>query len=236
MGSNKLRLFCFPYAGGGRALFNTWENHLSPNIELVKVDLPGRDSLFKAKPVSRMPEMIDFLLETLEPQMDIPFAFYGHSMGALLSYELTRQLERQGKRMPKVLLLSSFCAVHYLESKELYKKNDEDFIKALKDIGGIPKEITDQEIITAMLPILRADFELCETYLSYYKEEEPLQVPIQAFGGWQDTLTPKPSIEGWEKYTESFQCTMFPGGHFFLKDSAPTFLWSLNTILGGYIQ
>lgn len=214
----RLRLFCFPFAGGGASFYRTWASELPPTIELSAVQLPGREARIREAAFTGLPALIAELAGRLQPSMDRPFAFFGHSMGALISFELARELRRQRRRGPAQLFVSGRRAPQCPPAEIRYNLPDQEFVAAMSSFNGTPKEIlAEPELLELFMPILRADFSIIDTYV--YTSEPPLDCPISAFGGTEDTEAPQAMIEQWrEQTTRLFTLTMFPGDHFYLKN------------------
>lgn len=163
--------------------------------------------------------------EALLPYLDRPFAFFGHSMGALISFELARLLRREHKQHVTRLFLSGRGAPHLPEREPTtYNLPEPEFIQELQRLKGTPQAVLEQpELMALMSPVLRADFEICQTY--EYVPEPPLECPITAFGGLQDEEVSHQQLDAWRAHTNtSFSLRMFPGDHFFLHASAPVLL------------
>ncbi|HEX2091625.1 MAG TPA: thioesterase II family protein [Longimicrobiaceae bacterium] len=213
----RLRLFCFPYAGGGAAVFRSWSSTLPPEVQLCPVHLPGRGNRFVEPPVTRLSVLVDLLAGELAPYLDIPFAFFGHSMGALVAFELARRLRDESRVLPEYLLVSGRRAPQCPSDKRpLHALPEGEFQEELRNLNGTPEEILQHpELMELFAPILRADFEICETYS--YVEGEPLDLPVSAFGGLADPDVSREHLSGWKEHTRGpFRLRMFPGGHFFL--------------------
>jgi medium-chain acyl-[acyl-carrier-protein] hydrolase len=224
-----LRLFCLPYAGGSAMLFRTWQNLLSPEIEVCAIELPGRGVRMREPPFTRMDPLIAELAEALNPFLEKPFAIFGYSLGALIGFELARYLRQTSKIMPAHLFVAGRQAPQIPPARPpRYNLPDPEFIDELRRLNGTPQEIFEhQELTQIMLPILRADFELVETYS--YQPGPPLDVSISAYGGLEDPETPRNELEAWrEQTTASFRLQMFPGDHFFLNTSQPVVFESLS--------
>ena len=184
------RLFCFPYAGGGASFFSPWAKMVPAGIEIWPVQLPGRQTRLSEKPLRRLSEMVEVLASVIEQHLDVPFAFFGHSMGALISFELARQLRRQHLPLPSHLFLSGRRAPQLptIETA-LYELDDTLFLKATRDLNYLsPIFLENRETLQLVLPTLRADFELTETYR--YKEEAPLNCTLSILGGTDDFSAP----------------------------------------------
>src|SRR5258708_6849949 len=161
-----LRLFCFPHAGAGVSAFSTWTPEGLPGVELCLVQLPGRENRIQETPITRLPVLVQMMADALGPAMTGQFAFFGHSMGALVAFELARELRRQGRRMPQYLFASGHRGPQLENtSRRLHMLPDDELIQELAEMNGTPAEILDnKEFMQLVLPIFRADLELCETY------------------------------------------------------------------------
>ena len=214
----RLRLLCFPYAGGGASIYRTWPKSLPPTIELWAIQFPGRETRFREPRLTSLEPLIHQLAELLTPHLTLPFACFGHSMGALISFELTRRLRAQGGPQPLHLLVSARRAPQLPRSRPLtYNLPDAEFIAELRRLSGTPEEVLrHQELLELMMPLLRADLQINETY--QYQPGVPLDCPISVFGGLEDTTTPPAELPPWQEQTRAaFKLRMFPGGHFFLN-------------------
>jgi medium-chain acyl-[acyl-carrier-protein] hydrolase len=216
----QLRLFCFPYAGGGASIFHAWGANLPQEIEVCPIQLPGRENRLREPPYSWLPRLVQKLVGVLSPYLEGPFAFFGHSMGALISFELARQLRRQGLRGPLHLLVSAHCGPRRpYPLPPLSQIPTPALIEQLRCLGGTPDELlNDAQMIQFLLPVLRADFAICETYT--YTDDAPLDCAISAFGGLQDRHVRGEDLAAWREQTNGpFALRMFPGGHFFLHNA-----------------
>jgi len=215
-----LRLFCLPYAGGAAAAFRSWSKLLPNAVELCPVQLPGRGGLMSEKPFVRMRPLVEAAARELGPYFDKPFAFFGHSMGAVISFELARHLRRESKPGPAHLFVSGRRPPQSpREIAPSYNLPEPEFIQVLHELGGTPKEVLEhQELMSVVLPLLRADFELIQTYS--YIEGSPLSCPITAYGGLQDPEVSQEELKGWgQQTTAQFSMRMLPGDHFFLHSA-----------------
>jgi medium-chain acyl-[acyl-carrier-protein] hydrolase len=228
----RLRLFCFPYAGGGASIFRRWSEKLPAEIEVCPIYLPGRENRLKEPLFTRLPPLVHTLAHALHPFMDIPFAFFGHSMGALIGFELARHLRRIHYPGPTHLFISAHRAPHLPDSSSpLHALPDPALIDVLTRLGGTPQAILQHtELMNVVLPILRADLTLCETYI--YTPEPPLDCPIAVFGGEQDSMVSKQELQEWRKQTRSaFTLYMLPGDHFFLQSQQNLLLGTLSRLI-----
>jgi medium-chain acyl-[acyl-carrier-protein] hydrolase len=225
----KLRLFCLPYAGGSATIYHPWPNDLPPAVEVNAVQLPGRGSRMDEPSFTRMEPLVEATVEALRPHLDRPFAIFGHSMGALLGFEVARHLRRAHNVEPLHLFVSGHSAPHCLEhDAPIHALPKKEFLEELRRYGGMSDEtFIDEELMNIMIPILRADLEVFETYT--LKTEPPLGSPISAFGGLEDHRVSRESLEGWRAYTAAkFSVRMFSGGHFFLQSKGEALLAAVS--------
>lgn len=219
-----LRLFCFHYAGGSAQVFRDWHD-LLPTVEVCPVQLPGRGTRIKEGSITRIAPLVEQLARDLSPKLDMPFAFFGHSMGALVGFELARLLRRERGLKPAQLFVSGRRAPQLRDdAPPSHNLPDDEFIELLRAYKGTPEEaLRHPELMTLMLPFLRADFELCETYA--YQPEAPFDCPLTAFGGLGDGGIRREQLDAWREHTTgSFSLRMFPGEHFFINDNRPLLL------------
>lgn len=224
-----MRLFCFPYAGGGASIFRTWHDRLPQEVEICPVQLPGREGRLLEPPFSDLSTLIDELAVALSSFLDMPYVFFGHSMGALISFELTRHL-RQMKHhpLPAHLFVSGRRAPQILDpDPPTSHLPDAEFVEELRRLKGTPEEVLEnEELLHLLMPVIRADFHLCETHT--YIHGYPLECPITAFGGLYDTEVPRQMIAAWKEQTSSaFRLRFFDGGHFFLHKERDALLAAL---------
>lgn len=217
--SAKIRLYCFPYAGAGSMIFRTWTESLPDWIELWAILLPGREGRFREKPFTSMQEIINNLGKILVNTLEQPFAFFGHSMGSWIAFELARYLRKTSNLSPTNLFVSARLAPHLPIPYDFCNLKDEDLIESVKSFQGVPQEtLKKPHLIKILLPILRADFSVCETYK--YVEELPLECPISIFGGQHDHTIKYEWLKAWSQHTtKNFRIEMFHGDHFFLRTS-----------------
>jgi len=227
-----LRLFCFPFAGGASANYRHWPGRLPPHVEVVAVELPGRGARIKDKPYLRMRPLIENLAEAISPLLDLNYAFFGHSMGAMISFELARELRHRGAAEPGRLFVAGRQAPQIPDTDPItYNLPDPELISHLQDLNGTPPEVlAHTELMEMMLPIIRADFELVQTY--EFREGQPLRCPITAFGGIDDIEAQPIHLEPWkDQTTGSFQLQMLPGDHFFVRSAERQLLELLSRAL-----
>lgn len=224
----RLRLFCFPYAGGGTVAFRGWAEQLPDSVEICPVQLPGREHRMREPALRRIPAIVEAAAESLLPHLDKPFAFFGHSMGAFISFDLARALRGSHGRAPAALFVSGCRAPHLKRRRPpTYDLPESEFMNELRSLNGTPRELLDSpDLMRVLLPLLRADFEASETYS--YIAGAPLECPISAFGGTEDPEVERREIREWcEHTTAAFSLKMFSGDHFFLHSARPLLLTAL---------
>jgi medium-chain acyl-[acyl-carrier-protein] hydrolase len=183
----------------------------------------------KERPFTDLVQLVSSVGQGLLPLFDRPFAFFGHSMGALISFELARQLRREQRIGPAALFVASRRAPQLpSRSPQMHALSDTGFIQALRSFGGVPQEVLNQpELLQLVLPILRADVTLVETYV--YQDDDPLDCPISAFGGSLGGDVSRYELESWQKQTHGdFRLQMFPSNHFFLVHDRALLLQAIS--------
>ena len=227
--SPRIRLFCFPYSGAGASIFRTWQNSFPPNIEICPVMLPGRESRLREPLYTELPPLVKAVADALAPYFNVPIAFFGHSMGALLSFELARYLRRHFQLQPVHLFISAHSAPHLTRAETSVANLPEaDFVTRLREMRGTDEAILAcTELREIILPILRADFSVCETY--EFLPDEPLDCPITVFGGLDDPYIKRDELDHWKTHTYgSFKLRMLPGNHFFLNGQCKLLIESIS--------
>jgi surfactin synthase thioesterase subunit len=214
----KARLFCFPYAGAGASVYRRWASEASEDLEVCAVQLPGRGHRLREPPLNGMADIVQALVEALSPHLGGRFAFFGHSMGAVVAYELARALASAG-RSPLHLFLSGRRPPRIPDpAAPLRFLDDKAFVaEIVHRYGGIPPEVLQEpDVLALLLPCLRADIAALETHQPGVAR--PLDVPISVYGGSEDRLTPIDHLHAWRSATTgAFRSRTFPGGHFYLE-------------------
>jgi len=219
-----VRLFCLPYAGGGASAFQDWPAGLPGVVEVAAVHLPGREGRFAEPPIDRMGVLVEVLADALPPHLDRPFAFFGHSMGARVGFELARELRRRGARGPVRLFVSGCRAPQLPPDPPTFDLPDDQLVARLRELGGTPPEVFAQpELVELLLPTVRADLTAVETVR--FSPGPPLDCPIRAFGGSHDPEATPEETAAWEAQTRAgFTLQVLPGDHFFLHDQRDALL------------
>lgn len=213
-----MRLFCFPYSGGSAQLYNTWAEHLPATVQLLGIQYPGRGSRFTETPCTNLDQLLPDLKESIKPFLDIPFAFFGHSLGAAIAFELTRELQKDGIS-PKHLFVSARNAPHLPKQTEpLHNLPEDAFRKKIHELGGTAPEVLEHpELMDLVAPLIRADFTVSETYA--LRPGGPVTCPMTAMGGSKDPLVPVNGIHEWEQHAGgSFKSNIFDGEHFYIDE------------------
>ena len=232
-----LRLFCFAYAGGGALTFRTWSDSLPMSVEVCAVELPGRGTRLRESPFTRMEPLVQAIAIALLPQLDKPFAFFGHSMGALVSFELACLLRKKYGINPVHLFVSGRRAPQIPNpNPPTYALPKPAFVAQLRRLNGTPEAVLENaELLQLLLPTVRADFEALETYI--HQAEPPLDCPITAFGGLADSETNIDELEAWaNQTTTAFSLQMLPGDHFFLYSVKSQLLQCLSQQLRSLVS
>jgi medium-chain acyl-[acyl-carrier-protein] hydrolase len=235
--SPRLRLFCVPHSGCGAAVYRPWDRLLPGDIELVSIRLPGREARFREPAFSRMEDLVPELTDNLTPLLDVPYGWFGHSMGALVAFEACREIRRRGLPGPARLLVSGRPAPHLpVRSVSILglpgqtsvrDATDAEFAAMLAALNGTPGEVPGgMAAFAPFIPTLRADLSVIESY--QYRPEPPLDMAISVFGGEQDPVASLDELDAWNVHS-SVSCTVqaFPGGHFYLHQARESFMAAL---------
>lgn len=221
-----MRLFCFSYAGMGASAYRMWPAALPAEIEVVAIQLPGRESRLRDAPYTSIAAIVAALETTLPDQLVVPFAFFGHSMGAVVAFELARALARAGLPAPVHLFVSGRRPPRVPDpDPPMHALAAPEFIAELqRRYGGIPGEVlAHAELMELLLPCVRADITALETH--EFTPGPKLQIPISAFGGTHDRRTPRAHLEAWREETSAeFRLREFPGEHFYLSSERDALL------------
>lgn len=230
----RLRLYCFPYSGGNAVSFIPWQRDIDARIEICAVQLPARGARFREPPCTSFRGLIETLAEVVGQQQVELFAFYGHSLGALLAFELTRHLRDHALPLPQHLIVSGCNAPPLREkSKRLHELPDEELIVRLRDYNGTPAEILEnRELMGLLLPAIRADFALGADY--HYQSAAPLPIPLSALSGRCDSHVTVADIQRWQGETAAaYQEHWFDGDHFFINTERRAVLDCITGLLLG---
>ncbi|MFF1716120.1 thioesterase II family protein [Streptomyces sp. NPDC058268] len=214
-----VRLVCLPHAGGSASFYFPVAKALSPHVEVLAVQYPGRQDRRYEQPAADIETLADAVAEQLEPLDDRPYALFGHSMGAIVGFEAARRLEVAG-RGPTELFVSGRRAPAHDRHGDRQPRTDEQVIAEIRSLNGTGDGLLDDpEVLEMILPALRADYGAVRRYR--FRPGAALTCPVTAFTGDSDAKAPVDEVRGWEQHTvSSFELNVLPGGHFFLVDRA----------------
>jgi len=230
--SPSLRLFCFPFAGSSASVFRPWIDKLPEEVEILAIQLPGRENRLREPCMSDMDEITEKLELEIASCLETPFVFFGHSLGSLIAYELLRRLETSGGHRAELFIASGGPAPHTcLAPAEPRKLTQDQILLDLRKIAQAHSSLLDDpEVLALMLPMLRADFEIYANYR--YRETVPLQSSIVAIRGARDAYVSHRSQLEWKRHTDrQFSFHTIPGPHLFMVDSSRALLALVNSYL-----
>ncbi len=228
----KLRIFCFPYAGGNAQIFSNWSNQLPESVDLYAIQSPGRGRRFSEKPIGCLKTKVQILHQEILPFTDIPYIFVGHSNGALLAYELARELQKSGNCNLQHIVLSAKRAPHLPSLKEpIHALPKKQFLAELKDYNFTPNEVLEnEELMELFMPMLRADFSLSDTH--QFDQGCRLDSDASLFWGNQDEDIPLGDVLAWKELINGETNEVeFNDGHFFITNSEDLFLQEINQLI-----
>lgn len=220
--SQKINLFCIPFAGGSYYAYKNFENHVADFINVVPIDIPGRGRRWGKPLLTSMHDMAEDVYQQIKEKLDEPFAVYGHSMGSTVGYLLAEKLIREKKTAIPLHLFASGRQGPPVPTKEkdIYLLPEKEFIEKILAYGGTPREIAEsKEMMELFVPIMRADFQAVSTY--EYEKTEPLDIPISVLIGDNEKFTYE-EAHTWQAVTKrNIFLKQFPGDHFFIFDHLP---------------
>jgi|SRR5579859_4299095 len=229
-----LRLFCFPYAGGSAEVYRGWQRWFPAQIDICPVHLPGRGKRMTEQAFTRIVPLVNAIADHVGPLTGSPYALYGHSMGALIAFELAHELLRRRCAGPQHLFVSGHRAPQRPRTgRALFRLPHDEFIGELGKLNGTPREVLDNpELMELFIGPLRADFEIVDTY--EYHPAAQLPCPITVYGGLEDKEVPAESCRAWQEQTSaSCKVRMVSGDHFFIREPRPEFIAAFqDDILG----
>jgi medium-chain acyl-[acyl-carrier-protein] hydrolase len=227
-----LRLFCFPFAGSSASVFRSWVDELPEEVEVLAIQLPGRENRLREPCMRDMDEIVEKLELEINSCLDRPFVFFGHSLGSLIAYELLRRLEASRRHRADLFFASGGPAPHTCLSRaEPLRLTQDQILRDLRRISEAHASLlNDREVLELMLPMLQADFEIYANYR--YRETALLQSPIVAIrGATDDYITHQSQLE-WKRHTDrQFSFHTIPGSHLFMVDSPGALMALVNAYL-----
>jgi pyochelin biosynthesis protein PchC len=217
---HQYRLVCFPHAGGSASYYFPVSRMARPDIEVLALQYPGRQDRRHEKPVDDVGELADGVSGALLNWLDHPFAFFGHSMGAIVAFEVARRLQRMGHAPPVILFASARRAPSRHRHEDVHLRDDAGLIAELRRLGGTdPRVLADAELLATILPMTRSDYRAIETYRCL--PGEPLSCPITVLVGDRDPQVTIAEASAWaDQTTDRFELKVLPGGHFYLEQQA----------------
>lgn len=232
---SELRLFCFPYAGGGATAYFGWQRALGPAVRVLPVHLPGREGRISEPRFTDLGALTADLDEQLDGELDGPHLFFGHSMGALIAFSLALRRYERGRPLPRALVLAGYRAPH-LGPPRFGDRTlpDAELVGLLSRLGGIPEQmLRHPQWLSLLLPIVRDDLLLCAREPA--RGRLPLPVPLHVFAGRDDPLAVPAEMGEWAGHTaRGFELRVLPGRHFFIKEREADFLDQLSHLVRRY--
>jgi pyochelin biosynthesis protein PchC len=210
-------LVCFPHAGGSASYYFTMSQALAPSIEVLAVQYPGRQDRRREAFIDNIPALADHIFDALSPLSNYPFAFFGHSMGAILSFEVANRFEQRTETGPQWIFASGRRAPSRYRIGDVHLRGDAGLLAELRVSGGTQSRVLDDpELVAMILPAIRNDYKAIEKYV--YAPGPPLCCPITALVGDSDPQTSIEDAFAWKEHsTGDFDFRVFPGGHFYLE-------------------
>lgn len=219
-----VHMFCLPHSGASAMVYSRWRRQLPAWLEARPLELPGRGRRFGEPLLTDLQALVRQLVMDIRDELHQPYAIFGHSLGALLGFELTHALVERGLPEPLALFCSASAGPMVRDTREYaVAKTDTQLLQRLRELGGTSEQaLASPELMAMMLPVLRADFLLAGGYR--YTPRRPLGVPLHVLGGRQDTVDVEHLANWQEETTGSFSLDLFEGGHFFIQDKEPEVL------------
>jgi medium-chain acyl-[acyl-carrier-protein] hydrolase len=229
----EFQLFCFPYAGGSATAYRRWPELAPRTIQVCGVEFPGRGARVEEPPVPDLLALVGNLADLLQPLLDVPYAFFGHSMGGLVAFELARALRERSAPPPRHLFISATAAPGTPSRRRSLKAaSDAEVLEELRDLGGTSQELlNDADLMSMALPALRADYTALGSYR--HRAAAPLDMPFTVFGGRRDPIAPPADLDGWRRHTTAgCRIELFPGDHFYLHNAGREILRTIAAGVG----
>lgn len=215
----RVRLVCLPYAGGTAPAFRSWPTWLPPDVEVIAVQYPGRQDRFAEPCAGEMADLVTPIAQRLRHLTDAPLVVFGHSMGASVAYEVTVELERlNGSSAVNLLVVSGNSPPHRTDSDDTHQLSDAELIEEVRrHNSSFTEALESPELVELLLPMIRADYRVSETYLR--TNPAPVSAPVLACGGDADPDVDAADLADWSVVASgAFDTMTFPGGHFYLAD------------------
>ncbi|WP_164931613.1 thioesterase II family protein [Longirhabdus pacifica] len=236
-GESSVRLFCFHYAGGSSNTYRSWNRgELSPSVELISMELPGRGRRFNEPLLSTMEEVTSSALKAILPYRDKPMVFFGHSMGALMAFELARALEKENIKLAHLITSCFYAPQLPRKDKQITALPDEQFLREVQKLNGVPDLLMEnKELMDLYTPIMKSDFKIIENYT--YTDGEKLHCPITAITGKKDKAITYEKIVPWKEQSHlATDYQLFEGDHFYLNKERAELLSLIQSICAPIIR
>lgn len=233
----RMRLFCIPYAGAGASAYRDWHASIRDDVEVVGIQLPGRESRFSEPPLVSIDDIVGQLTEVIAQHGDKPFVLFGHSLGALVSYELTRAIQQLRGSTPRHLIVSGTRAPCCPRRDDpIHQLDDDTFLDRIKSFNGTPPSLLqDMELMKLFTPLLRADFRAAESYR--YVDRGPIWCPVTVLGGDEDDGVPLDDLSAWSSMCRSrYDRHVFHGDHFFIHKHKAAVIDIINRVFDGLLS
>lgn len=230
----RLRLFCLPFAGGGASIYRPWRSQVPDDIEVCPIQLPGRENRIKEPLFTAITPLVEDLIMALSPFLDRPFAFFGHSMGAMIAYETVWRLREVHGLSAAHLLVSGRRAPHIPPKQDAGAHlGDDEFLEKIESLAGTPPQVLrNRELMKLLLPVMRADFEVNNHYVP--ADRQPVDCPVTVYGGRQDGEASEGNLSAWADVTTSpHRVKLFSGGHFYVNEQGDALLSDIIETLSG---
>jgi surfactin synthase thioesterase subunit len=219
----KITLYCLPFAGGNALSYRDFQSHVSKEIQIMPLDLPGHGKRIKEPLLTEIETIVSDLFAQIKTDIKHqPYAIYGHSMGSLTGYLLSKHILSSGYPTPRHLFFSGKNGPSKKSDKpDKHRLAKKDFLDNINELGGMPREILEHaELMDFFEPILRADFKAIETY--FYQATSPMNIPITLLQGLTDQEVSESGLQAWQEETlQPISLKKFKGGHFFIFDHLP---------------
>jgi len=227
-----IKLICIPYAGGSASIYIPWINYLPHNVELVIIQPPGRSSRISETPLDNMSKLINEMGLVLPKILNKPYILFGHSLGSKIAFEIIRKSTSLHIPHPMFFIASGSAGPQKKNNRDItYNLNDDEFISKLEEMDGTPKDvINNKELMSIVLPTLKADFKISETY--QFTGNKYFNIPLSVLGGEYDVDINLDDLKLWQYFFNSTsEITIFSGGHFFINSHKEEVLEKINEII-----
>ncbi len=229
-----MRLICLPFAGGSASTYKGWTQLFSSAVEVCPIQPPGREARYNEAPIRSVTEMVPALATELAPLLDLPFAIYGHSLGAILAFELAHELKSRGLRQPEIIFAASHQAPQIPHGMPVSELGDRELIAHVDRMNPLVKLAENPQLLRLVLTVLRADLAMCDFYA--YTPRPALDCAFTVFAGKDDGFSAQ-ELDSWQELTTvPFQLRMLPGGHFFLVTAAKELLGIISSQLAQVVE